>query len=295
VGRQRSFFGCFIIHKVAMASSSSSSSATAAVATATGAGAARGGTGTTPTDNFSMCILGDGSTGKSTIIHMFRTEGFERVYKQTIGCDFYEKSLAIRSRDVSLKVWDIGGQSIHSKNIAAYVGSSHAVFLVYDVTNPESFNNLEDWLRVVRQHATASHVYLVGNKIDLLSLRQVTAAQHDKFIAEHGLQGGVFMSAKSGENVIRTFYQVAGDVVGLRLTAHELAFHDKVCVCCRVPNWCPFISTHQRQPKQKQVIAATVERDKDEGRTAFADEIEREDREAEERKKRKKKMRCTVS
>jgi Ras-related protein Rab-28 len=179
-----------------------------------------------------MCILGDGSTGKSTIIHMFRTEGFERVYKQTIGCDFYEKSLAIRSRDVSLKVWDIGGQSIHSKNIAAYVGSSHAVFLVYDVTNPESFNNLEDWLRVVRQHATASHVYLVGNKIDLLSLRQVTAAQHDKFIAEHGLQGGVFMSAKSGENVIRTFYQVAGEVVGLRLTAHELAFHDKVCVSC---------------------------------------------------------------
>ena len=43
------------------------------------------------------------------------------------------------------------------------------------------------------------------------------------------------------------------------------------------------------------MIAATVERDKeDEGRTAFADEIEREDREAEERKKKKKK-RCTVS
>ena len=241
-----------------------------------------------------MCILGDGSTGKSTIIHMFRTEGFERVYKQTIGCDFYEKSLAIRSRDVSLKVWDIGGQSIHSKNIAAYVGSSHAVFLVYDVTNPESFNNLEDWLRVVRQHATASHVYLVGNKIDLLSLRQVTAAQHDKFIAEHGLQGGVFMSAKSGENVIRTFYQVAGEVVGLRLTAHELAFHDKVCVlsCAELV---PFHLDSPTATKTKQVIAATVERDKDEGRTAFADEIEREDREAEERKKRKKKMRCTVS
>ena len=36
------------------------------------------------------------------------------------------------------------------------------------------------------------------------------------------------MSAKSGENVIRAFYQAAGEVVGLRLTAHELAFHDKV-------------------------------------------------------------------
>ena len=70
-----------------------------------------------------------------------------------------------------------------------------------------------------------------------------------------------------------------------------------MCVVWR--KGCPFClvltkSAHGKN-QNKQVIAATVERDQDEGRTAFADEIEREDREAEERKKRKKKMRCTVS
>lgn len=217
-------------------------------------------------DNFSLAILGDGSTGKSTIIHMFRTEGFERVYKQTVGCDFYEKSMAIRNRDISLKVWDIGGQSIHSKNIVQYVSSSQAIFLVYDVTSPESFSNLDDWLRVARQHSKAKHVYAVGNKIDLISQRLVTQAQHDKFVAENSLQGGLFMSAKSGENVIKAFYQVAGEVVGLRLTAHELAFHDKV-------------------------IGVSVETDNG-GRTAFADDIEREDMEAEARKNRTKSLSC---
>jgi Ras-related protein Rab-28 len=217
-------------------------------------------------DSFSLAILGDGSTGKSTIIHMFRTEGFERVYKQTIGCDFYEKSMAIRNRDISLKVWDIGGQSIHSKNIVQYVGSSQAIFLVYDVTNPESFSNLDDWLRVARQYSKAKHVYAVGNKIDLISQRLVTQPQHDKFVSENGLQGGLFMSAKSGENVIKAFYQVAGEVVGVRLTAHELAFHDKV-------------------------IGVSVQQD-NEGRTAFADDIEREDMEAEAKKNQGKGLQC---
>ena len=85
---------------------------------------------------------------------------------------------------------------------------------------------------------------------------------HDRFVTENGLQGGLFMSAKSGENVIKAFYQLAGEVVGLPLTDHELAFHDKV-------------------------LGVTVEKE-DEGRTAFADQIEREDAEAEAKKKRKK-------
>lgn len=213
-------------------------------------------------NNFSLAILGDGSTGKSTIIQMFVTEEFERVYKQTVGCDFYSKNLTIRNRDVSMKVWDIGGQSIHSKNIVQYVGSSQAIFLVYDVTNPESFSNLDDWLRTVRQHSSAKYIYVVGNKVDLISLRQVTVAMHDRFVTENGLKGGLFMSAKSGENVIKAFYQLAGEVVGLPLTDHELAFHDKV-------------------------LGVTVEKE-DEGRTAMADQIEREDAEAEAKKKRKK-------
>jgi len=66
----------------------------------------------------SLAIVGDGSVGKSSIIEAFRSEGFIPVYKQTIGIDFYEKKLRIRG-DIyaSMRVWDIGGQSIHSKNL----------------------------------------------------------------------------------------------------------------------------------------------------------------------------------
>jgi small GTP-binding protein len=224
----------------------------------------------TEANQCSLTILGDGSTGKSSIINAFKTEGFTPVYKQTIGCDFYEKTLSIRSREISLKVWDIGGQSIHSKNLVQYLGSSAAVFLVYDVTNMESFTNLDDWLTVARKHSKSKFIYIVGNKIDLIALRQVTVAQHDKFIADNNLQGGLFMSAKSGDNVIKAFYQVAGEVLGVKLTSQELAVHEKVVA-----------------------IQIAKSDDKAEGRTAFADEIEAEDRALEEAKK--KGNCCTLS
>lgn len=213
-------------------------------------------------DSCSLAIIGDGSVGKSSIINAFKTDGFLPVYKQTVGCDFYEKSLPVRNRNISLKVWDIGGQSIHSKNIIQYLGSSSAIFLVYDVTNKDSFNNLDDWLRVARNHSPCKYLYVVGNKIDLISLRQVTKPQHELFIAENNIFGGLFMSAKSGENVVRAFYEVAGEVCGLKLTSYELAYHDKV-------------------------LGVQVARhdDSNGGRTSFADDIEAEDLAAEARKK----------
>ena len=228
--------------------------------------------------SFNLIVLGDGSVGKSSIIEAFRNEGFMPIYKQTVGCDFYEKHLKLRGDEyVSLRVWDIGGQSIHSKNLEQYISSSNAIFLVYDVTNIESFRNLEDWLVMVRKYSSARHIYLVGNKVDLIAIRQVDKAAHDKFVEENGFKGGLFMSAKTGENVVKTFYKVAGEAIGVSLSAYELAFHDKV------------ISAN---------VAATGD---GESRTTFADEIEAEDRKAEEQKMKMKQQpnnilcQCSIS
>lgn len=44
---------------------------------------------------------------------------------------------------------------------------------------------------------------------------------------ENDLEGGFFISAQSGENVLTTFYKVAAATSGITLTAHELAFTEK--------------------------------------------------------------------
>ena len=52
-----------------------------------------------------VCLLGNGSVGKSSIIARFVDDGFQRMYQQTIGVDFFEKRLALRGdKGVKLQV-----------------------------------------------------------------------------------------------------------------------------------------------------------------------------------------------
>jgi Ras-related protein Rab-28 len=59
-----------------------------------------------------------------------------------------------------------------------------AIIFVYDVTNPASFKDLEDWLAKVQslfQPSEMPYLALVGNKMDLTHIRAVKAEKHAKF------------------------------------------------------------------------------------------------------------------
>ena len=182
-----------------------------------------------------IVLIGDGSVGKSSLIARFRTEGFAPRYHQTVGVDFFEKRLRLRgAQGVRLQIWDIGGQSISSLMLPKYLYRSQVVLVVYDLTSYTSLENCDDWLAAVKRAFTDRHTaqvgklpdtYLVGNKCDLLSLRQVTDERHTEFWRGRGLSGGYLTSARSGENVARAVFQACAHAMGVDLTAHELAFH----------------------------------------------------------------------
>lgn len=71
------------------------------------------------------------------------------VRTQTIGCDFFENTIAIRGETIRLSVVDIGGQSVASRNLPNYLSGATLVLVVYDVTNPESFRNVVGAVRSI--------------------------------------------------------------------------------------------------------------------------------------------------
>jgi Ras-related protein Rab-28 len=97
---------------------------------------------------------------------------FSQNYKQTVGVDFFIRRMRVPPNfEIALQIWDIGGQSIGSKMVTNYIAGAHAVLLCYDITNYDSFANLEDWYRLVtRTFSTGSKPYvaLVGNKSEFL-------------------------------------------------------------------------------------------------------------------------------
>ncbi|KAJ8611940.1 hypothetical protein CTAYLR_004371 [Chrysophaeum taylorii] len=160
-----------------------------------------------------VILLGDGAVGKTSIAQRFAGDGFAQTYKQTIGVDFFVKRIVLPGElHVTLQIWDIGGQSIGSKMLRNYVFGAHAVLLCYDMTNFESFANLEDWYKLVRQtFGSAARMPLVGvvaNKCDLSHLRAVKSEVHKRF-ADENASWSFTMSAKSGDQVDSCFLKIA--------------------------------------------------------------------------------------
>eukprot|EP00948_MAST-09A_sp_MAST-9A-sp1_P000963 g963.t1 len=190
-----------------------------------------------------LILIGNGSVGKTSILSRFQENGFKRVYEQTIGIDFFEKRVTLREgkEPISLRVFDIGGQSIGSKMLPKYVYGADVVFLCYDVTSIASFRDIPDWLAFVHKSGETSEVvtsskslgnkliYLIGNKADNPSMAwKVTKKMHDKFIKEANLEGGFYTSARSGENVVKAFTIAAAKYEGYSLSASELEMLDAV-------------------------------------------------------------------
>ncbi|XP_053560111.1 ras-related protein Rab-28 isoform X2 [Bombina bombina] len=173
-----------------------------------------------------IVILGDGACGKTSLAMRFAQESFGKQYKQTVGLDFFLKRITLPGNlNVTLQVWDIGGQTIGGKMLDKYIYGTQGVLLVYDITNYQSFENIEDWFSMVKkvneESETQPFVALVGNKIDLEHMRTVKADKHQRFCHENGL-GSYYVSAKTGDSVFLCFQRVAAEILGIKLNKAEV-------------------------------------------------------------------------
>nr|XP_033804956.1 ras-related protein Rab-28 isoform X2 [Geotrypetes seraphini] len=179
-----------------------------------------------------IVILGDGASGKTSVAMRFAQEAFGKQYKQTVGLDFFMRRIMLPGNlNVTLQVWDIGGQTIGGKMLDKYIYGAQGVLLVYDITNYQSFENLEDWYTMVKkmnkETDSQPFVALVGNKTDLEHMRTVKAEKHQRFCQENGTSSH-FVSAKTGDSVFLCFQRVAADILGIKLNKAEMEQSQRV-------------------------------------------------------------------
>ena len=87
----------------------------------------------------------------------------------TIGIDFKIKMMVVNEKRIKLQLWDTAGQERFQTVTANYYKGAEGVLLVYDSTDPMSFNNVRNWLKQIEQNAEPDILkVLVANKSDLL-------------------------------------------------------------------------------------------------------------------------------
>ncbi len=116
---------------------------------------------------FKIIIVGDPAVGKTALLMRYIEDRFEEEYLSTIGVDFYLKSLNVDNKDVKIQVWDTGGQEKFANIRPGYYIGAGGAIIVYDVTNPNSYNNLGSWIAEVQKYCGNIPLIIAGNKVDM--------------------------------------------------------------------------------------------------------------------------------
>ena len=114
---------------------------------------------------------------------------------------------------VGLQVWDTAGQERFLSLGAAFYKGSDCCILVFDVTEPESFNHIADWKKEFLERNAAKDdnfpFVVIGNKIDKESSRKVSAEKAKMWCKTNGNLLYFETSAKDGTSVTDAFKEVA--------------------------------------------------------------------------------------
>ncbi|CAI9772759.1 unnamed protein product [Fraxinus pennsylvanica] len=157
---------------------------------------------------FKVVLIGDSGVGKSNLLSRFTRNEFSLESKSTIGVEFATRSIRVDDKVVKAQIWDTAGQERYRAITSAYYRGAVGALLVYDVTRHVTFENVERWLRELRDHTDSNIVImLVGNKADLRHLRAVQT-EDAKAFAER--ENAFFMetSALESMNVENSFTEV---------------------------------------------------------------------------------------
>lgn len=152
-----------------------------------------------------IVILGHFGVGKTSLIRRFVSNSFSDNYKVTIGVHITKKVVEISvGKSISLILWDLEGTDDIESIRDSYLLGTHGFVFVFDVGRPSTFQNLNSDLEIVRRKLPKIPMMVVGNKVDLVDLADLTAV-----LKENEINPDFLSSAKTGESVEELFLKMA--------------------------------------------------------------------------------------
>ena len=161
---------------------------------------------------FKVVLIGDTSVGKTNILSKYLTNDFDPDSKATVGVEFGTKNFKIEDNIVKVQIWDTAGQERYRSITNAYYKGAKGSLLVYDITNPKTFENIDRWLSDLKVNGDENiSVVLLGNKSDLEQDR-IVYTQQGKEKAEFYKLAFMETSALNGNNIEKAFSELITDV-----------------------------------------------------------------------------------
>jgi small GTP-binding protein len=167
-----------------------------------------------------VILIGDGGTGKTSLVNRFVHRKFSRLYKTTIGVDITPLRARIKDTGEVIRfvLWDMSGQTHFERfRTRFYTGTSGAL-VVYDLTSANSYRTIPSWIKECNDNCRKIvPKIIVGNKADLkdLIIKQTRPPSSEPNIPT------ITTSAKENWNVDETFLSLFETITGKSLEKIE--------------------------------------------------------------------------
>ncbi|MHA1371504.1 MAG: Rab family GTPase [Promethearchaeota archaeon] len=149
-----------------------------------------------------LSLGGDGGVGKTTFLHRYCNGVFLPDTKLTVGVNFFNKIFKFKNYEIEIVFWALGGQDQFRFLLPEYVKGSLGGLIFFSLRRMNSFINIKEWVKLMRDNQPGLPLILVGTKADLES----TADKIDDGLIEDtrkkfGFIDYIRTSSKTGEGI----------------------------------------------------------------------------------------------
>ena len=163
-----------------------------------------------------IVFLGGKSVGKSSIINRYNSKAFDDKILASKGANFCSKIIKIKEREVKMDIWDTAGDDAYRSLIKFFFKDANAIIFVYDISSYKSFEEIKNfWYDEVKiREEKNSLLFLVGNKSDLISMKEVKDKEAKQYAKKNGMMFQL-VSAKDNNMIYDLFEKIAKKMICL--------------------------------------------------------------------------------
>lgn len=167
---------------------------------------------------FKIVMVGDSDVGKTALLIQYTEQRYIPSITATTAIDFKVKNTKVESKVVKQQIWDTAGPDRFASITGAYYRGAHGILLCFDVSDRNSFNNINKWLeRIEKQAPVTPLILLVGTKCDIEEKRQVSSQEAEELVIKlyeknNNILGYMETSAKGNIDVADVFQYITDAV-----------------------------------------------------------------------------------
>lgn len=120
-----------------------------------------------------IIFLGNSNVGKTCLYLRLNKNFYNNKFLSTIGIDHSFKTYKYKNEIYKINLVDTAGQDRYRNLPKSYYVNASGVFLLFDLTDKESFNEISVWMSEVNKNLGNTDenkdgpiIYLIGNKLD---------------------------------------------------------------------------------------------------------------------------------